>query len=112
MYVELSTPSLDLGKDRNVCPGEEVQLAVNSGFSTYTWSTGVTVNPLANHEASIILKGAESITIKLDVLDATTGCDASDEVVITAFDAIKVELAGVPKDGSAVCPGVKSYNFV
>jgi gliding motility-associated-like protein len=42
-----SPPTLELGANQNLCPGESITLDAGTGFNSYVWSTGQTTQTIA-----------------------------------------------------------------
>ncbi|MFH1322104.1 MAG: FG-GAP-like repeat-containing protein [Bacteroidota bacterium] len=76
-------PAVDLGADTTICNGCSIPLDAGSGFTSYLWSTGDTIQTI-----TVIITDVYSVT----VIDSN-GCSASDTVIVTVFSA--GPLAGV-----------------
>lgn len=68
-----ATPSVDLGDDQQICPGQTKALIAPPGFSSYEWSDGSTSNSLF-----ITDPGSYSVTVT-----SSEGCIGTDEITIT-----------------------------
>ncbi|MGB3869772.1 MAG: gliding motility-associated C-terminal domain-containing protein, partial [Flavobacteriales bacterium] len=71
--TELTPPSVDLGPDTLLCPGEFLVLDAGQTGATYLWSTGAST-------ASITVTSASTATVT--VTDAQ-GCSSSDAITIS-----------------------------
>ncbi len=73
--VDLPVP--DLGADRTICTGEEVELSIEPGAASIEWSTGET-------SASIFVDegGTYSVTLELN------GCVAMDQIDVNVLEPI------------------------
>ena len=94
-HVEvINTVSLDLGDDKSVCLGDEVQLEIqsvggNAPF-TYAWSTGETTSTIS----------VPAGTYSLEVTDAND-CTAQDQITVVGVDRPTATLSG----GGTICAG-------
>lgn len=70
----LDLPNFDIVATNNgyLCPEESVELAVNEGFSSYTWNTGETTQAITVHEA-----GTYTVTVV-----AASGCVVSKTIEV------------------------------
>lgn len=84
-------PTVELGNDRNICPGETIQLSAGA-FSSYRWSTGAQTSSII-----VFQSGLYSVT----VTDAN-GCEASDEIRVTSDGSVQLV---IENDFLDVCPG-------
>lgn len=69
-----SAPTVDLGPDTGICPGDSVLLDAGAGPYTYLWSTAATSQGIVVNAA-----GTYSVVVTDTVLNAT----ASDTIVVT-----------------------------
>jgi len=76
--TELANPSIDLGNDQDLCPGDNLMLTVSEA-GTYMWSTGETDQTITI-EYDDLIDTETTISAMLTTVD---GCIASDEIVIT-----------------------------
>ena len=67
-----ATPSVDLGADLQICPGQTKALIAPPGFALYEWSDGSTSNSLFINQP-----GTYSVTVT-----STAGCIGSDEITV------------------------------
>ena len=73
--VDLPVP--DLGADRTICTGEEVELSIEPGAASIEWSTGETTASVFVDEA-----GSYSVTLELN------GCVAVDQIDVNVLEPI------------------------
>lgn len=69
---ENEDPSINLGTDKNLCPGQSTVLAAPPGYASYSWSEGSTTNSIVISSA-----GVYSVTASDGV-----GCEGSDEIEV------------------------------
>jgi hypothetical protein len=69
---ENEDPSINLGADKNLCPGQSTVLAAPPGYASYSWSEGSTTNSIVISSA-----GVYSVTASDGV-----GCEGSDEIEV------------------------------
>ncbi len=69
---ENEDPSINLGADKNLCPGQSTVIAAPPGYASYLWSEGSTTNSIVISSAGIY-----SVTASDGV-----GCEGSDEVEV------------------------------
>lgn len=82
-------PVIDLGPDKQVCPGAQAVLDATTPGSSYVWSNGAT--------APVISAGAGTWSVQVTV----NNCSASDTVVITESAPPTVDLG----PDTTLCPG-------
>ena len=92
VLTTVPAPSVDLGADRELCPGTTVTLdAGDFDGATYAWSTGETTRAITADAP-----GTYAVTV-------TTACGAgADEVVVTLSSAAPIVELG---PGLGLCPG-------
>ncbi|MBK9543758.1 MAG: T9SS type A sorting domain-containing protein [Bacteroidetes bacterium] len=75
-------PSLQLGADTSLCPGEEILLQANAGFANYLWSTNETTSSITVNTAGFI------------TLHATTSenCIAEDSIQVSYYFLSAIDL--------------------
>ena len=66
-------PTVDLGADQDLCPGDEVELDAGAGFNAYEWLTGETTQTLMVSESGAYLV----------VVTDGNGCKARDTVQVS-----------------------------
>ncbi|HEX4850133.1 MAG TPA: hypothetical protein VFV08_04960, partial [Puia sp.] len=71
-FSVLNSPSINIGKDTSVCPGQSLALDAGLGFTSYTWNTGAEAETIQVNNA-----GMYSVKVK-----GTNGCYASDSIVV------------------------------
>lgn len=91
--LDQTPPAASAGTDQNICPGGSAMLTANGG-GTYAWSTG-------DNTASSAVSPGSTTTYTVTVTSATTGCTASDEVIVVVSSSI---IADAGPDTS-VCSG-------
>ncbi len=80
--LEFDTPiTLNLGSDITACYGGTVVLNAGSGYESYLWSTGASVQLI-----SVTTSGTYSLEVKKGV------CQSSDTINVTFGDAIYIDL--------------------
>ncbi|MFK7773309.1 MAG: hypothetical protein AB8F94_14270, partial [Saprospiraceae bacterium] len=85
------SPTVDLGPDTEICPGESIPLDATTPTCTYTWSTGATtsiINPT--------IAGTYSVTITCEF-----GCTSTDEIIISPGIVPNVDLG----NNTTLCAG-------
>jgi gliding motility-associated-like protein len=76
------SPSLDLGADKAICPGDALILSAGDGYLTYAWSNGATVpSTLVNTSGAYVV-----------VVQDSNGCFGSDTVIVAQAPAAELEL--------------------
>lgn len=70
--VTITDPSVNLGNDTSICPGNNVVLDAGSGFVSYQWSTGSFAQSITVNSA-----GTYSVTVNDGI------CSANDAMVIS-----------------------------
>ena len=78
----LESPSIDFGTDLEFCEGETTDLDAGTGFETYEWSTGVTIQTITVSES-----GTYSVTVTDE-----NGCSGNDEILVTIHENPVVDL--------------------
>jgi PKD repeat protein len=69
-----AAPVVNLGNDLNICTSDTVTLDAGNAGATYLWSTGATTRTIRVSDAG---------TYSVVVTNPTTGCTATDAVVVT-----------------------------
>ena len=81
IYVQVDeNPLLDLGPDLNYCFEEPLELSVESGFDSYSWSTG---------EFSNTILVSEPGTYWVEVINGV--CSSADSLIITSEDCLELQ---------------------
>ncbi len=76
-YLLISTtPVVDLGSDTVICGDNSLELDAGD-FTSYSWSTGETVNPITVRE------GAGTVSV---IVTNADGCEGTDEIIIKPCD--------------------------
>lgn len=77
--IILDLPDLSITTTNNayICPEESVELAVNDGFSSYTWSTGesskgITVNEAGIYTITVVAMSGCTVSKTIEVKDANS----------------------------------------
>lgn len=81
--VEYPAPVINFSGNATICTGQEANIQVNSGFSTYQWSNGLSTTN--------VNLGAG--TYSLTVID-NSGCQATDTIVIGNFPTTTMDISG------------------
>lgn len=89
MLAVTPLPSVDLGSDFSLCPGEQAILDATAPGATYLWNTGNT--------GPTLLAGTGAYSVEVTV----NGCSADDAIVIGAHPSAQVDLGG----DLVLCPG-------
>ncbi|HTX88625.1 MAG TPA: PKD-like domain-containing protein [Bacteroidales bacterium] len=76
-----AAPTVSLGSDRTLCPGDSTLLDAGPGFSSYAWSTGAATR-------TIWVKSAGSYWVSV----THSGCPASDTVNVATYLVNPVDL--------------------
>lgn len=79
--IQLPAPIADLGNDTTLCAGASIDLSAAQPGATYAWSTGSTAS-------AITVNAAGDYTVLVDL----NGCTASDEISISVFDPLGLDL--------------------
>ncbi|MFT3737504.1 MAG: T9SS type B sorting domain-containing protein [Breznakibacter sp.] len=87
LEVNFTQPDIDLGADREVCPGEDVTLTVDDSYVSYEWSGNST-----SHTLTYTPTTPGTTVIKIEVTD-DQGCTATDEVTVTTYVGASVDLS-------------------
>jgi gliding motility-associated-like protein len=85
-----TAPSIDLGQDASICPGDTLELDAFVPNGTYNWSTGAT-------SPTLTVNSAGTYFVEVD----SAGCTASDTIVISALPLPEPRLG----PDTALCPG-------
>ncbi len=102
-----SSPSVTITGPSTGCTGNNPQLCVPNGFTTYSWSNGSTTrctNPA--------ITGTYTVTVS-----SSNGCTASDSYAITIFASPSITVTGPPSKCSGgseqlcVASGYSSYSW-
>jgi hypothetical protein len=81
-------PNVDLGDDRNLCPGKITLLICPPGYASYQWSTGDSVQNLVVNAA-----GTYTVTVT-----SAAGCVGIDEINVVEVQPVQVDL-GPDREG-------------
>lgn len=102
--VSFNTPDIDLGVDRLICRGEEINLNVAENFSTYLWSDGSENNSLVINET-----GKYAVTVT-----NSENCKDSSEINVEVLDYPEIILPNVINldygDSIIIIPNVTPTN--
>jgi hypothetical protein len=74
VMVTVQSPTIDAGKAQAICLGQCATLTATSGFASYSWSNGLTSNPIVVCPTATIIYTVTGTT--------TLGCTASNNVTI------------------------------
>ena len=96
--VSSPSPSVDLGQDVELCPGDDVTFDAGSQ-ATYLWSTTEDSQEItvSNNSTGTITEQMISVTVT-----NTDGCEAMDEVTVTSLPALMPQ---VTASAAGVCGG-------
>lgn len=98
----LSSPSVNAGEDRYICPGSEAPLYVSSGSNSVLWqpSTGLSCttcdDPVAN---------PSSTTTYNVTLTNSNGCTGSDNITVNVSQTAPATVSIVSQSGPDICAG-------
>jgi hypothetical protein len=82
------SPALNLGPDVVLCATSGVTIFASSAYDSYAWSNGGTTNTLT---VSGAISGVGSTDYILNVIQASSGCSATDTVNITFLSCVGLE---------------------
>ncbi len=103
LVVEVADiPTVDLGPDQAVCPGERILLAVNNAVDSVSWFSAKQ-GLLAQHVQQIDFLAEQPDTLWVEVINKT-GCTSYDSAVVT-FRPLPKAVAG---EDQIICPGASA----
>jgi len=85
-------PTVSLGADKHLCPGENITLNPGTGYSSYLWSTGATTQTI-----QVTAQGSYTVTVTND-----KGCSNQASVFVTLDPDIPVPDLGADVE---ICQG-------
>lgn len=97
IFSVANPPKIDIGTDREICKGEEVELKASvtegSGTYSYKWTSSPSSPIVGSTLADIAVKPIQTTTYTLIVTDTDTQCISSEEVVITVIPAPTIQFS-------------------
>lgn len=84
LYLKVSDPKIDLGKDTSSCGSGKIILDAGKGFAKYQWQDGS-----ANQKFTVVTSGDYSVTGTNEF-----GCEATDQVHVDVFQVPEVKIVG------------------
>ncbi len=97
--IESVIDMLELGEDRQLCPGETITLTPEIGtFENYQWSTNEVTNSIEISAAEVTEEVTTTYTL---IVNNGEGCSRTDEIDVTTFPIITAEIVA---DKADICP--------
>lgn len=83
IVIKPSTSALNLGADKSICKGEEIQLSVQSGYTNYSWQPASDITTINQSTVLATPQNSKWYSVNADIFP---GCNLSDSLYVTVND--------------------------